>query len=155
MYAILYPFMVICSVAITLLTYALAPLLALFVRSDGNLPKRLYWFQTFDATCFEGRQPQYGFTGSDWWVATRWLWRNPAYGFDYWPLGIAFDPKHWRMVREDEWFIAFGPYGQFCIEHGGSFSLKLGWKAKNYRENGAWITRSWGPDYRAPLCFTP
>lgn len=161
MYLIMYPFAVLGSLLATLLTYILAPLLALAINSTtGNLPRWLYWFQTFDATCFEGRQAQYGFTGSNWWVATQWLWRNPAYGFDYWPFGVAMDVTQWTVTRNDgAWFIARGPGGQFNIEYGGRLgSLKLGWKAKNYRTSdlSAWLpaSYSWGPSRRTSICFT-
>lgn len=156
---LVYPAFVLASLFMTALTCLLAPLLALFVNPQtGNLPRCLYYFQTFDASCFEGRNPQYGFTGSNWWVATRWLWRNPAYGFDYWPFGIAFVPAAWTVTRSDAtWFVAKGPYGQFNVEYGGQrLRLKLGWKAANYFDatTGKFRTTSWGPEMRTSLCFT-
>lgn len=159
MYLILYPFMALASVSLAGLTWLFAPLLARYVDpTTGNLPKYLYWFQTFDATCFEGRKPQYGMTGTDQEVAAAWLRRNPGYGFDYWPLGIAFDPTEWRIVRNDgKWFIALGPNGKFNVE--SSFGLKLGWKAWNYVDHntGEFFgpDYSWGPEHRTSLCFTP
>lgn len=158
MYLLAYPFMALASILMTLLTCALAPVLALFVNpTTGNLPAFLYWFQTFDATCFEGRNPAYGFTGSNWWVATLWLWRNPGYGWDYWPFGVAFDVTEWTVTRNDGmWFIARGPRGQFNIE--SSWGLKLGWKARNYRtgDMSAWLPASfsWGPSHRTSICFS-
>lgn len=159
MYLILYPFMALASVLLGVLTWLIAPILARFVDpATGNLPKYLYWFQTFDNTCFAGREPQYGFVGTDREAATYWLRRNPGYGFDYFPLGVAFDPAKWRVIRHDAfWFIALGPNGQFNIEHGGSFTLKLGWKAWNYYDatTGTFRTTPWGPEMRTSICCTP
>lgn len=161
MRVLLYPFMAIASLVFMLLTWLLAPLLALTSSPTGYLPLWLSWFQTFDASMDEGRQPQYGFTGSDWWVRTRWLWRNPGYTFDYDPLGIVFYPDEWRVIKFSDVdgitsFFALAP-GAFNYEYGGRFiSLKFGWKAWNYFDaaSGTFRTTAWGPAMRAPLCIT-
>jgi len=154
-----YPFMALASLFMAAVTWLFAPLLAKTVDKDGNLPRALRWFQTFDATCFEGRQPQYGMTGTDQEVAAQWLRRNPGYGFDYWPLGCAFDPSAWRVVtdRSDgSLFVAIGPGGCFCAEGKFGLRFKFGWKALNMwdRENMRWKTAPWGPEWRIPICFT-
>jgi len=154
-----YPFMAALSVALGALTWLIAPLLAKTVGPDGNLPRRLRWFQTFDATCFEGRKPQYGFVGTDQEAATWWLRRNPGYGFDYWPLGCVFDPAAWHVLAyrpDGSLFIAIGPRGRFCLEGKFGLRFKFGWKAWNYFDPAtrAWKTTPFGPEWRAPICFT-
>lgn len=158
-----YPFLGLLSVVLAGLTWLLAPLLAKTVQPDGNLPRRLRWFQTFDATCFEGRQPQYGMTGTDQEVAEGWLRRNPGYGFDYWPLGCKFDPVAWRVLRYqvDEAgnvsFFAVGPGGRFnWTGKRGWLRWKLGWKAWNMYDavTGGWKSTPFGPDWRIPICCT-
>lgn len=156
---LVYPLMAIASIALAGLTWLLAPLLAKTVQPDGNLPRWCRWCQTFDATCFEGRQPQYGMTGTDQQVAEGWLRRNPGYGFDYWPLGCKFDPSAWHVVtdRQDgSLFVATGPGGRFCIEGKLGLRFKFGWKALNMwdGENMRWKTAPWGPEWRIPICFT-
>lgn len=166
----------------TLLTLFLAPLLAIFTGSDGNLPKYLTWFQTFDATLDAGWQGNY-FTNTapPWWVPVwtvysgtgtptglnlywlrvRWLWRNPGYGFSYYAVGIAFDPTAWRVVHysassTSTTFIATNGR-QFNIELGWSWlQVKIGWKAWNYfnAATGTFKTTPWGPAMRTMICAT-
>lgn len=170
MYVIFYPIMAVASGLFVLLTWILAPLLALTSDASGNLPKWLAWFQTFDNTLDAGWKVQGNFgdyltngvapTGIKlWWYRVQWLWRNPGYGFDYWPLGMSFDSTQWTVrVSTARWWIATGPYGAFCIRSLASgVSLKLGWKVWAYWQNGAWAPSNyaWGPARRVPLCFTP
>jgi hypothetical protein len=170
MHIILYPFMVLASILGSATTWLLAPLLALTADATGNLPRWLRWFQTFDHPldwgwngqgCFgtyliDGTLP----TGVTlWWYRVEWLWRNPGYGFDYWPLGLAFDSAEWTVrVDNDRWWIATGPNGAFCIKQlGEGVRLKLGWKAWAYWHDSRWDgpESTWGPERRVPLCFTP
>ena len=132
--------MAICSVVLTIVTWILAPGLALLVGADGNLPRRLRWFQTFDATLDEGRKPQYGMVGSDWYVRMRWLQRNPGYGFDYYLLGIKFVATDWHIVRNDEFvFFAYSRTGAFnYTTKTGRWRIKLGWKYWNHIESNNW-----------------
>lgn len=170
MYILLYPVFGLASLLLTLLTFVLAPLLVLSANSSGNLPLCLYWFQTFDNTLDAGwkLQGNYGTFLVDgavptgvtlWWYRVRWLWRNPSYGWDYWPLGVPIDVSQWTVrVASERWWIATGPKGTFCIKYLGTsgVGLKLGWKAWAYWQNGAWApaSYSWGPARRAPVCLT-
>lgn len=162
MYALLYPFYVVASLLFALITVIFAPLIAKFVDANGNLPKWLSWFETFDANLFEGRQPQYGMTGTDQEVAAQWLRRNPGYTFDYIPLGVAWDKSQWTAkfsVSESgaTSFWAKGPNGQFNYEYGGKhIQLKFGWKAWNLydAQAGGYRDGTWGPLARIPVCFT-
>lgn len=160
----------------------------LFANSAGNLPTWLYWFQTFDATLDAGWRDGYftaksptGLSTRLWYaflaaaclsysgtgiptgfnlfmLRVRWLYRNPAYGFDYFAFGVAFVPAKWRVLRSVDTptlslFVAVGP--AFNLEYAGRYGeLKLGWKAANYWNAGDWRTTPWGPDWTAPLCFT-
>lgn len=158
---VLYPPLALLSVLLAALTWLLAPWLARQMQEDGNLPRHLRWFQTFDATLLEGRH--YGYTGTDVEVARDWLRRNPGYGFDYYPLGCTFNPDDWYVLRcaEDEEgnvnFFAVGPWGRFnWTGKRGPLRWKLGWKAWNYydAENMRWKTEPFGPEWRAPICCT-
>jgi hypothetical protein len=144
---------------------------AWFASADGWLPRWLSWFQTFDATLDSGWKDNYpGYTMptsalTRWWQRTRWLYRNPAYGFSYWALGRAFDETQWRVVVWErnpsfELFIAYGQ-GMFNVTYYGQQGrLKLGWKAWNYfdAETAKWKPGYvWGPEKRVPLVasYTP
>ena len=141
----LYPLLALVSFLFTLLTYVLAPLLAMTADAGGNLPVCLRWFQTFDATLDEGRN--YGYTGSAWWVRTRWLWRNPGYGLDLF-LGANYDPREWHVLHHtDQSFVAVGPKLRFEIQ---APHCKLGWKA-SHNLNSAPTTPYWT---RIPLVFS-
>ncbi len=79
------------SIMFTLFAYVAAVFLPLFSRNNW-LPRWLWWFQTPDNS-LEG---DYGWKNEHWqwrfklpkWLATYvgqvgWLWRNPAYGFEW------------------------------------------------------------------------
>lgn len=101
------------SCALTLLTWVLAPILALpiFVTKDADgrewLIKPLRWFQSFDHPLDEWRVDKYWKACTwlkwDWSKATHrylaryfWLCRNPAYGFAQFLFGI--EPKGLKTV---------------------------------------------------------
>jgi hypothetical protein len=170
-----YAFLTLLNLAFTGLAMIVAPLVALFTNADGYLPNWLKWFQTFDSPLDAGwRDGYFGtFTAPPvgrqlWWLRTKWLWRNPAYGFCYWILGTPFTPEDWTV----ETFVKDGNYTKFvawskdrkhfCIGYNGPLgSYKFGWKAWNYfqklDENGkpVWNTTPWGPDWLAPISFSP
>jgi len=131
----------------------LAPLVALFADANGNLPLYLMWLQTFDATLDEGRQPAYGYTGSNWWVRTRWLWRNPGYTFDMNVLGIMWNPADWTCIHAGAYFFAIANNGAFNFEWK---RVKLGWKAQNHYDwtTGQWIPGNWAKYPKIPICFS-
>lgn len=165
---------VICTITQLLFTYLLAipfaPLIALFCKSDGYLPNWLAWFQTQDAPLDAGwRDGYFAVSGTPtgitlWWLRTRWLWRNPAYGLCYWPLGIPYVPGDWMIdvlttsgttLIEFKAHTADGRY--FC--HTTAAGLKLGYKLW-WALDSNWklidkLPPSRGPDNRLLLCFTP
>jgi hypothetical protein len=151
----------------TLVSFPLAPLVAAFADKDGNLPRALRWFQTFDAPLDAGwRDGYFAHTGTPtgfalWWLRVRWLWRNPGYGFGYYVAGIAFDPAAWRVVH----FSTDGTSSTFIATDGRHFnialgrswlSLKIGWKAWNYFDapTQTFRTTPWGPEMRTMICST-
>jgi hypothetical protein len=166
-----YAFLTLVNLLFTALAMVLAPIVALFCKNDGYLPNWLAWFQTFDAPLDAGTRDGYpGFdpSGSRWWNRTKWLWRNPAYGFAYWPLGQTFDPAEWIVTK----FESGANYTNFhartrdgrlwCVSYNGAFGQwKLGWKAWNYFDgldeqgDAKWRSAPWGPQWRVPICFTP
>ncbi len=142
---------------------------AWFADERGWLPHRLAWLQTFDAPLDAGWRD--GYAGyrepsgpwSRWWQRTKWLYRNPAYGFGYWPLGTSFDPAMWKVTYFEktaarDLFKATGPWGTFNVTYYGRWgTLKLGWKAWNYFDpaTGDWKPNyQWGPERRAPFVFS-
>lgn len=80
----------IVQLLIDVVSFPLAPLVALFADKDGNLPKWLSLFQTYDNTLDgdDGYKQEHRFFPDNanafqvWANRTGWLWRNPAYGFD-------------------------------------------------------------------------
>lgn len=167
-----YPLLALLSAAFAGLTWLLAPLLAYLVGTDGNLPRALRWFQTFDATCDEGWKGGYfcakGYVPKD--AAElrgfrkQWLRRNPGYTLDYAVLGCEWNPAEWQVIVYENdgaghvTFAAVGPRGRFNIYvQSGEWYSKVGWKAWNMydEKKHRWIAGAWGPGLRIPLCFTP
>lgn len=122
-----------------------------------RLPEWLAWFDTFDGTLDDGLLPG---EVSTYWTRTRWLYRNPAYGFSYWVLGIDFYPKDWAVIgysADPFRFLAedrFDNFNYMAVVFGVKF--KIGWKAWNYfdTETLRWKMVSWGPVWRAPFVFS-
>jgi hypothetical protein len=170
---VVYAILTLINLLFTVFAVIAAPVVAAFCRRDGWLPNWLAWFQTFDAPLDAGwRDGYFGLFASPptgfalWWLRTKWLWRNPAYGFCYWPLGIDFVPADWvivNFIRHADGTCDFhartkdGRYFNIMTATG----TKLGWKAWNYfegldeRGNPKWKSSPWGPQWRAPICFTP
>jgi hypothetical protein len=170
-----YSFRAIINIVITIICYCfLNWIVVLFCDEKGNLPRSLSWFQTFDATCDEGmfarRNELASGTGTDEWdgfVAypetkfhtymnrVKWLLRNSSYGFDYFLMGIPFNPDNWRIVKYIDTpelivFIAVGN-GFNYYYHGKWGNYKFGWKAWNYWRGSYFSKEPWGPEMRLPL----
>lgn len=87
-----YILMSIPALALVLLAFVLAPILAglsVLLRRD-TLPGFLQWFSTVDDT-LDGGQRQHGWPAAAgwrlWWQRTCWIARNPAQGFQAIPFG--------------------------------------------------------------------
>jgi len=128
-------FFILCTIiswTLTLSTYLLAPVLALLIDADGNMPHWLKWFQTPDAPCW----------GADFWATDNptysryklivtWMWRNPAQGFDqYVKADVAYntmvDVSGKIGIRDTSPSIG----GWFLITGGGFFQLSIIWPTK-------------------------
>lgn len=141
----------------------------IFASEDGWLPNWLKWFQTFDAPLDAGWRDGYrGFpTPTTKWqrykLRVKWLYRNTAYGFSYWVMGIKFDPSEWTVKRfvntpELSNFVAVSSKGYFNFTYHGKWGeYKLGWKAWNYFDanKADWKNYPWGPVWRTQCVFTP
>lgn len=163
-----YIFLTVFQLVFTVIAYALAPAVALFCKDDGYLPEWLAWFQTFDAPLDAGVRDGYpGFDPKDskWWNRTKWLWRNPAYGFCYWVCGISFEPNRWVVTKYIKHPDGSTDFEAKCLDDGHFNKMtadgyKFGWKVWNYLdhidENGkpVWKTQPWGPEWIAPVCFS-
>ena len=139
-----YPF----SVALTLATWLLSPILALpiFVTViDGRewLIKPLRWFQTFDAPLDEFTYGGYGTASSKYTNRIKWLCRNPAYGFAQYPMGVRPSNKpivYGSMAKWDNrlgmnnweyttWGNAFNLRAQWFFTYSWFIRINIGWKA--------------------------
>ena len=157
-----YPFYALASLLFTGLALLLAPLVALACGPDGNLPVRLRWFQTFDATLDEGWQGGYfPVSGTPtgwklWWLRTRWLWRNPGYGFDM-ALGVQFVPGQWTVrVWDGNVFFATTSCGAFNYERATPIRVKLGWKAWNHFDpaTSTFTNQTWATYPKIPIVLS-
>lgn len=132
------------SLLVTLLAYLLAPVLPLFAISRDRemwLPKWLWWFQTPDNSLWgdEGHRhrhpiaiyanygvPTLGYKA--YWPQVIWLWRNPAYGFEWdGPLAAKVDStmklvlignpniKNRTNAIAGWYFCRVGPYWNFKL----------------------------------------
>lgn len=163
----LYPFYVLASLLATLVAYLCINWWApLWCDAQGNLPRWLKWFQTFDASCDAGWQD--GYLDKSWGstplrrflARVYWLYRNPAYGWDYWPLGVRWNPDDWSVFRDEDTpqrtlFIAVNFDGAFNLYYSGRWGqYKIGWKAYNKWDGKDWHAPNWAKYDRIPLCFT-
>jgi hypothetical protein len=149
---LLYPIMSVAGISITILAWIINPILVLLVDDNGNLPRYLSYFQTFDAPIPKGYRE-----------GLAWLNRNPSYGFDMFVFGIPWHPEDWAIRKytvtpEYELFFATNKYGAFSFKYhhvARNFYLKLGWKVFNYIDpsDGSLNGGSWRHDFnRVPIC---
>jgi len=92
------------SLAMTLLAYVLAPVLPLF-SMRGWLVKGLGWFQTPDNSLYgdEGHEKRWGYAHS-YWQMVAWLFRNPAYGFEWdGPLAALIKETDVPLTKGNPW----------------------------------------------------
>lgn len=147
------------QIAIDLASYPLAPIVALFGDADGNLPRWLSLFSTYDNTLDgdDGYKQEHRFFPANangfqrWANRTGWLWRNPAYGFDM-LLGascqagqilsiegdrrVSDNPYHpgscfWRIIDGNGSTVAFQLYWVHNFTATTCIRVNLGWKLWN------------------------
>ena len=143
------------DIAFKIASYVLAPIVALFCKSDGWLPRWLSWFQTPDnpldgdanwvLNCWQWRfllpLPLATYVGR-----VGWQWRNPGYGFGFDALGapvsnpvrmrgdpfVTDQPMHYGTL----WRSTADGYFQF-------YHIRpLSWTARALRVNLGW--KLWG-----------
>lgn len=155
-----YPIMAIIGQLFTLTCLLLVNWWApLFATQQAHLPNWLAWCDTFDADLDTGNR-ELGWN-QGYWGRVRWLYRNTAYGFDYWALGCAFDPADWTLINYvpgvDPEFSATSVGGRFNLFGTiGPIRYKIGWKAWNYfdEQTRAWKAVPWGPEWRTSFVFS-
>ena len=169
---LLYAAQTLANLLFTLVAYVLAPLIAPFWRSDGYLPSWLSWFQTPDAPLDAGWKDGYFGTYATaptglslYWLHVRWLWRNPAYGFCYWPVGLAYVPADWVIdtIERDATAVLTlfkahttdGRHFSYTSSTGAKYGHKLWWALNDDNTLVATLPASRGPDNRLLLSFTP
>lgn len=122
-----------------------APVLALFVDEDGWLPRFLWWFQTPDNSC-DGdaahmeRWPRDGW-GWTWLRRTAWLFRNSAYGFNYYVLGVHYQPGDLTWHEGDPSVGDTSGISGLCrwyLERDGELIGFQIYYVKHYRIFGTW-----------------
>jgi len=170
----------ILQLVIDIISYPLAPFVVLFCNKDGNLPRWLSLFQTYDNTCDgdNGYKQEHRFFPNNanafqvWVNRTGWLWRNPAYGFDI-LLGckckvgdrliILGDRAtgdnpyragvcEWKLYREGK-LVGFQYYAVSNLSSTKCLRLNAGWKlwnAEEVTEKGIIIKET-----KCQLVFTP
>jgi hypothetical protein len=158
---IVYILLAIVQLVISLVSYPLAPLIALFSDANGNLPYWLSAFQTYDNTLDgdDGYKQEHRFFPDNanalqvWANRTGWLWRNPAYGFDM-LLGVDVrigdvlivegdratgdNPYHsgycsWKLYRNNE-LVGFQYYWVGNFTNTKCLRVNVGWKLWNAEE---------------------
>jgi hypothetical protein len=165
----------------TLVTYVLAPLLALFWNTqDGwldnatkkgpgpRLYKWLSWFQTPDNSLDGDAGFQQNFPPS-WWSKVHWLWRNPFYGFAVVTFngstGMSYSgdldcsptkPGHIFVKGHGLWqYVLYKPM------LGKTLYLNFGWNIKALVDPGFITPDQWHDntaliaDYPATFAFSP
>jgi hypothetical protein len=138
----IYPLYLVANLSMLVLAWILAPILPLFALGKDHLPAWLSWFDTPD-------NPLYGDSGfieangpDSYWNRVLWLWRNPAYGFDYTVISCTVteeptfkgDPLTSNIPGHSGWwFLTMNGYWEFMwVRQWGSsptcIRVRLGWK---------------------------
>ena len=148
-----------------------APVVALFVRQNGFLPRWLKWFGvpgvSLDTGLWDHLLP---YTGTSqkirrWWFHTNCLMCRPGEGFRYWPLGIYYNPDDWPVFKTtisfDGSLVEFGSVDRYegHFSYMNSSGVELGWSAWWGISGSGWPMRRiptlYGPDNRLAFRFRP
>lgn len=148
-----------------LLAYLIAPVLPLFAENriglcdNGNasrveprLPSWLGWFDTSDNSLYgdHGWRTKHCPDWNSYFGMVKWLWRNPAYGFECAVLSAKIGPDDVVAFSGDPWIedqpngkegyclVRIGDYWDFSyikrISDNYCIKLHVGWKLKTYAE---------------------
>jgi hypothetical protein len=111
----------------------------LFADKEGNLPSWLNWVHTFDANLDRGVDDGFFKGPYSYWNRVKWLYRNPAYGFSFFALGMPYKASEWKLKEytpaegdKPSYFFAYtdsGHFNTYFVKFGIRF--KIGWKAWN------------------------
>lgn len=172
------------SILIVPVAWILAPVLPVFASRDGWLPAWLIWFQTPD-NALDGdeqyRTMHAPFIGAEsgWERYSNrvfWLWRNPAYGFDFIVLGChlpAGCTVRWRgdpAVRNRPngkagycYTVVSAPDGRawwhlrvvFLLWPGECLDINLGWRLQTFAEDPGRLRAGVDTQYVFSLRPTP
>jgi hypothetical protein len=135
----------------------MSPLLAACAGKEGWLPKWLWWFQTPDNWLYgdDGHMQRWGMgvfaKEGTYWQMVSWLFRNPAYGFEWdgplaatttsdMPVVVHGDPwiKNRQDAKEGAYFCRVGPYWNYKLiihlRDDLAFMLEFGWKLQGYAQ---------------------
>lgn len=128
----------------------------LFAKND-HLPSWLKWVDTFDNPLSFGAYQND--VPDSYWQRVMWLYRNSGYGFDYWVLGIPFNPDSWKITKNSG-SIAGHDYDFEAVSDDGKFNrvfckygllIKTGWKAANCLDSNQRLYPRWS---RLPFVFS-
>lgn len=106
----------------------------IFASEDGWLPRWLYWFQTPDADLDRGFRDGNGDSIENSFVhwlyfkfryvrRVFWLYRNSAYGFSYYVIGIPYLPSEWSIVECGDNGMPF-----YAVGLNGAISRHFEWR---------------------------
>jgi hypothetical protein len=113
---IIYPFLVVYNLLMTLIAVILAPILPVFsTQQDGwldnhsiwgigpRLPKWLNLFMTPDNS-LDGDSTFERLNGRSYWSKVKWLWRNPAYSVCLRYLNAPYDTQVWgdKTIKDND-----------------------------------------------------
>lgn len=134
---LVYPLLVPISWLMTLLSYAMSPIIAgISMATGSNQVPWLGWLYTHDASLDGGiEQSKDGYDPAAkgfklWWQRVCWVCRNPAYGFVAGPLGFSAEAS--ALI-----FESGEPYPP--VKHWTVIELKGGRRIFGYRNGGKWF----------------
>lgn len=142
------------SIIMLILAYLLAPILPLVASRQGWLPAWLNWFQTPDNSLdgdagwkYEHWQRRYRLPG---WLAeyvgrVGWLWRNPAYGFDFSVIGFLAEEGATRQVWGDQATDSNKSYVAIAANPSGKKAWQVYIRWQRVRINLGWKLWGWEP----------
>jgi hypothetical protein len=159
-------FLLIIGIPFELFAKVLSPVLACFVQANGWLPDWLWMFQTPDNTCDgdAGHRERWPRDGVIWiWLRrTAWLFRNSAYGFNFYVLGVKYLPTDAVTIEGDPGVGDTSGISGLCkwrLERDGKLYAWQIYYVRHYRIFGRWKCvrfgagwKLWGDIVADPQC---
>ena len=157
------------SYLMTFITYMIAPVLPLFVEytdvkwADEKRPMLKGWlkmFMTHDNDLDAGSRHPYWDVDWDskwsvYWGRVKWIWRNPAWGFQFHILGHDIEMPFVKYMDADEITNIIDTDGYFCKRtkfrlFGIGFRFRVGWKMFRWKKPNDFVDGR----QRAMFCFS-